>query len=118
MDNLDLEKADHDQGVKAQMQLNQIRFTLSTMQIGQPLVWLYVWDTICSYYDEYGHGEDDVYSTRPGLELDEVWNELWTNHPGFSLLHGSEILEEEIFGWMIDLGYIVDQDYLDTVDEE
>ncbi|CAB4145975.1 hypothetical protein UFOVP1491_31 [uncultured Caudovirales phage] len=118
MDNLDLEKADHDQGVKAQMQLNQIRFTLANMQIGMPLVWLYVWDTICSYFDEYGHGEDDALITRPGLELDEVWNELWTNHPGFSLLHGSEILEEEILGWMIDLGYLVYEDYLDTDDEE
>ena len=117
-ENVDLEKADHDQGVKAQMQLNQIRFTLSTMQIGQPLVWLYVWDTICSYFDEYGHGEDDVFTTRPGLELDEVWNKLWTNHPGFSLLHGSEILEEEILGWMIDSGYLVDEDDLDADDEE
>lgn len=113
VEEFDLDQFDHDLSTKAQMQLNQMRFTLNTMQIGQPLVWLYVWDTICSIYDEYGHDEDDVYSTRPGLELDEVWNELWANHPGFSLLHGSEILEEEILEWMIDLGYLVDKDDLE-----
>lgn len=108
-----MDNVDHDLGIKIQMQLNQISTNLRNLQIGQPLVWLYVWDTVCSIYDEYD--EDDVYSTRPGLELDEVWNELWANHPGFSLLHGSEVLEEEILEWMINLGYIVE---IDTADEE
>lgn len=115
MDDVDLAKADHDHGKKVQMQLNQISTNLRNLQIGQPLVWLYVWDTICSMYDEYAHGEDDVYSTRPGLELDEVWNELWANHPGFSLEYGPEALEEHILEWMINLDYIVD---IDTADEE
>jgi hypothetical protein len=110
MDNPDLEKADHDHGVKVQMQLSQIINHLSNLQIGQPLVWLYVWDTVCSIYDEYAHDEDNYMTTRPGLEQDEIWNELWTNHPGFSLQHGSEILEEEILCWMIDSGYIVDKE--------
>ena len=108
MDNLDLKKADHDHGVKVQMQLSQISTHLRNLQIGQPLTWLYVWDTVCDIYDMYAHGEDDVYTTRPGLELDEVWNELWTNHPGFTLEFGPEALEEHIQEWMINLGYIVD----------
>lgn len=105
-----IQDIDHDHGVKVQLQLSQISTHLRNLQIGQPLVWLYVWDTICSYYDEYAHDEDDYITTRPGLEQDEIWNELWTNHPGFSLQHGSEILEEEILCWMIDSGYIVDKE--------
>jgi hypothetical protein len=117
IEDIDLIKADYDHGMKVQMQLNQISTHLRNLQIGQPLVWLYVWDTVCSIYDMYAHDEDDVYTTRPGLELDEVWNELWTNHPGFTLEYGPEALEEHIQEWMVDLGYIVDKDDLDTTDE-
>ena len=107
-----MDNVDHDLGIKIKMQLNQISSTLSNMPIGQPLVWLYVWDTIRSMYDDCS---SDIYTTRPGLELDEVWNELWVNHPGFSLEYGPEALEEQIFEWMINLDYIVD---IDTADEE
>lgn len=114
MDDVDLAKADHDHGKKVQMQLNQISTNLRNLQIGQPLVWLYVWDTICSMYDEYGFEEEEnFFALRPGLELDEVWNELWANHPGFSLEYGPQALEEHIFEWMINLGYIVNKDDLE-----
>lgn len=113
-ENVDLSKADLDHGKKVQIQLNQISTHLRNLQIGRPLVWLYVWDTICSIYDEYGFEEEEnLLALRPGLEIDEVWNELWINHPGFSLEYGPEALEERIQEWMIDLGYLVDKDDLE-----
>ena len=56
-----IQDIDHDHGVKVQLQLSQISTHLRNLPMGQPLVWLYVWDVVKSTYADMSN--DDGYTT-------------------------------------------------------
>lgn len=95
----------YDKGQKVRLQLDQMINTMETMQVGLPLVWLYVWDVIRS---EYVSMSDDEYTqANPDFDLDDVWNALW-NKPVFSLEFGPESLSEHVRDWLMTNDFIVD----------
>ena len=88
---------------------------LSSMPIGVPLVWLYVWDVIKTAYEVMSH--DEGYTTaNSDKTIDDVWNALWSN-PIFSLEYGVEQLDEEIRDWLITNEFIIEEVESDEDDE-
>lgn len=81
---------------------------LSSMPIGVPLVWLYVWDVIKNSYDVMSHDEGYT-KANPDYSIDDVWDLLWSS-PVFSLEWGVEQLDEEIRDWLIHNEFIVEQE--------
>ena len=89
---------------------------LSSMPIGVPLVWLYVWDVIKSSYDVMS--DDEGYTmANPNYSIDDVWDLLWSR-PIFTLEFGVEQLDEEIRDWLIDNEFIIDCSELDGESED
>lgn len=95
----------YDKGQKIRLQLDQMSNQLSNMDIGLPLVWLYVWDVIKSTYEEMGLDEG-YYEKNPNLSIDDVWNAQWESPIG-SLEFGVEALDEEIREWLIKHEFIL-----------
>ena len=86
---------------------------ISILPVGQPLVWVYVWDVVKSTYEDYK--TEDEYIIAKSIE--DVWSLFWSqaDHTGFTLEYGTEDLYEHIRDWMIDESIIVE---VDTDDEE
>jgi hypothetical protein len=85
---------------------------ISVLPVGQPLVWVYVWDVARDLYRDIQEGGDDEYCVTMGEE--EVWELFWTqaDKNGFSLEYGTEDLYESLRDWMID------QEIIELVEEE
>jgi hypothetical protein len=103
-------------GLDIRKELDQMISKLGELNVGVPLVWLYVWDVIKSAYDIMS--DDEGYTkANPDKSIDDVWDCLWGN-PVFSLEYGVEQLDEEIRDWLIDNQFIIDVEELDGESED
>ena len=102
-----MDNVTYDKGIKVRMQLDQMINQFNGMEIGMPLVWLYVWDVIKQTYDEWSLEED--IKVNPDKNLDDVWNELWSN-PVFSLEYGTEQLYEHVQDWLVVHEFVIGVD--------
>ena len=103
-------------GLDIRADLDQMIDKLSSMPIGVPLVWLYVWDVIKSAYDVMS--DDDGYTmANPNKSIDDVWDLLWSS-PVFTLEYGVEQLDDEIRDWLIHNEFIIDVEELDGDEED
>jgi len=75
---------------------------ISDLDFGGALVWVYVWDVICDYYNDEG------YKIK---EKERVWEALCeavSENIGFTLQHGTESLTEEVREWLIESELMID----------
>jgi hypothetical protein len=101
--------------------ITEIIDKISVLPIGQPLVWVYVWDVIQQLWTDIMEGQEEEYCTA--MDLDEVWELFWTqaDQNGFTLEYGTEDLYEAVRDWMIDQTIIdeaVDEDEDDMIESE
>lgn len=89
---------------------------ISKLPVGQPLVWVYVWDVVQQLWTDIMEGQEEEYCTA--MELDEVWELFWTqaDKNGFTLEYGTEDLYEHVRDWMIDQTII--DEYVDINAED
>ena len=103
-------------GLDVRKELDQMISKLGELNVGVPLVWLYVWDVIKSSYDVMS--DDEGYTmANPNYSIDDVWDLLWSR-PIFTLEFGVEQLDEEIRDWLIDNEFIIDCSELDGEPED
>jgi hypothetical protein len=83
-------------------QIEDIIEKISQMRVGQPLVWVYVWDVARDLYRDIQEGQDDEYCVT--VDEEELWQLFWqqADKNGFTLEYGTEDLYEAVRGWMID----------------
>lgn len=113
MEDIDLQEKVR--GLDIRKDLDEMINKLSSMPVGMPLVWLYVWDVVKSTYADMSN--DDGYTTvNSDYSIDDVWNALWAN-PIFSLEYGVEQLDEEIRDWLITNEFIIEEVESDEDDE-
>ena len=88
--------------------INHIIDQITVLPVGQPLVWVWVWDVVKSTYEDF-KSEDEFTINK---DIEEVWSLFWTgaDHNGFTLEYGTEDLYEHIRDWMIDESIIVELD--------
>ena len=114
MHDMDLQEKVRGNDVRAE--LDQMISKLGELNVGVPLVWLYVWDVITNSYDVMS--DDDGYTmANPNKSIDDVWDLLWSS-PVFTLEYGVEQLDEEIRDWLIDNEFIIDCSELDGESED
>ena len=79
---------------------------ISILPVGQPLVWVYVWDVARDLYRNIQEGQEEEYCVTIGEE--ELWELFWTqaDKNGFTLEYGTEDLYEAVRDWMIDQSVI------------
>ncbi len=79
---------------------------ISKLPVGQPLVWVYVWDVARDFYRTVQEGREDEYGVT--VDEEELWELFWTqaDKNGFTLEYGTEDLYEAIRDWMIDQSII------------
>ena len=112
----DMDLQEKVRGLDIRADLDQMIDKLSSMPIGVPLVWLYVWDVIKSAYDVMS--DDDGYTmANPNKSIDDVWDLLWSS-PVFTLEYGVEQLDDEIRDWLIHNEFIIDVEELDGDEED
>lgn len=109
---------EYDKGQKIRMQLDQIINTITSIPVGAPLVWLWVWDLVRDKFSTYEFADDyNSYIVTSGTTLDVIWNKLWESPPSsFTLEYGAEFIDEAITDWMIDnefLAALEDDAWLD-----
>lgn len=119
-------KADQDLQDQTRMQdtyrdIEDIIDKIGSLRVGQPLVWVYVWDVVRQLWTDIMEGQEEEYCTA--MDLDEVWELFWLQADvnGFSLEYGTEDLYEAIRDWMIDSEIIdeaVDEDEDDMIESE
>jgi len=114
MNDMDLQEKVRGNDVRAE--LDQMIDKLSSMPIGVPLVWLYVWDVIKSSYDVLSNDEGYTMA-NPNKSIDDVWDLLWSS-PVFTLEYGVEQLDDEIRDWLIHNEFIIDVEELDGESED
>jgi hypothetical protein len=108
----------YDRGVKVRLQLDQMVNHLSSLDVGLPLIWLWVWDVVRSKYDLYSEGVED-YIITDDTTLDIIWDRLWANPPSdFTLEYGAEAIDDAIMDWMIEEGFLASLDEDGWLDEE
>lgn len=107
MEDIDLQEKVR--GLDIRKDLDQMIDKLSSMPIGVPLVWLYVWDVIKNSYDVMSHDEGYTIA-NPDYSIDDVWDLLWSS-PIFSLEWGVEQLDEEIRDWLINNEFIIPSEF-------
>jgi len=75
---------------------------ISKLPVGQPLVWVYVWDVARDFYRTVQEGQEEEYCVS--MDIEEVWELFWTqaDKNGFTLEYGTEDLYEAVRDWMID----------------
>ena len=95
-----------DLGNITRLQLDQMINQFKGMEVAMPLIWLYVWDVVKESYEDLSWGYTKA---NPDKNLDDVWNELWSN-PVFSLEYGTEQLYEHVRDWLIDHDFILGVD--------
>jgi hypothetical protein len=85
-------------------QIEDIIEKISQMRVGQPLVWVYVWDVARDLYRDIQEGQDEEYCVT--VDEEELWQLFWkqADKNGFTLEYGTEDLYEAVRGWMIDEG--------------
>jgi hypothetical protein len=98
-----------DRGIKIRMQLDQMINQFASMEVGTPLTWLYIWDVIKYKYDYYNEDSGESYVTNSKFTLDDVWDEFW-QRPVFSLEYGTEQLDDNIFDWLVDKDFIIENE--------
>ena len=83
---------------------------IGELPLGQPLVWVWVWDVAVSIWTDIMQGGDPDYCTAKDEE--EMWELFYTqaDKNGFSLEYGSEDLYEAVRDWMVDEGIIESYD--------
>ncbi|CAB4185377.1 hypothetical protein UFOVP1119_40 [uncultured Caudovirales phage] len=119
-------KADQDLQDQTRMQdtyrdIEDIIDKISVLPVGQPLVWVYVWDVVRQLWTDIMEGQEEEYCTA--MDLDEVWELFWLQADvnGFTLEYGTEDLYEAVREWMIDSEIIdeaVDEDEDDMIESE
>jgi hypothetical protein len=119
-------KADQDLHDQARMEdvyerIEDIIDRIGVLPVGQPLVWVYVWDVVRTLWTDIMEGGEEEYCTA--MDLDEVWELFWLQADvnGFSLEYGTEDLYEAVREWMIDSEIIdeaVDEDEDDMIESE
>ena len=79
---------------------------IGALPVGQPLVWVWVWDVTKTMWTSYMEGEDPDYCT--GMDLDEVWERFWVDagKNGFSLEFGVMDLDDAIRDWLMEIGAV------------
>ena len=104
-------KTDMDLQEKTRMQdvyrdIEDIIEKISILPVGQPLVWVYVWDVTRDLYRDVQEGGYDEYCVT--VDEEELWELFWTqaDKNGFSLEYGTEDLYESVRDWMIKEGVI------------
>jgi hypothetical protein len=126
IESLDVLKAEQDIQDRTRMQdtyrdITEIIDKISVLRIGQPLVWVYVWDVIQQLWTDIMEGQEEEYCTA--MDLDEVWELFWlqADQNGFTLEYGTEDLYEAVRDWMIDQTIIdeaVDEDEDDMIESD
>jgi hypothetical protein len=119
-------KADQDLQDQARMEdtyhrIQDIIDRISVLGVGQPLVWVYVWDVVQQLWTDIMEGQEEEYCTA--MDLDEVWELFWLQADvnGFTLEYGTEDLYEAVREWMIDSEIIdeaVDEDEDDMIESD
>jgi hypothetical protein len=119
-------KADQDLQDQTRMQdtyrdIEDIIDKIGSLPVGQPLVWVYVWDVVRQLWTDIMEGQEEEYCTA--MDLDEVWELFWLQADvnGFTLEYGTEDLYEAVREWMIDSEIIdeaVDEDEDDMIESE
>ena len=98
--------------------INLIIDQISVLPVGQPLVWVYVWDVIKDLWTSIMEGQEEEYCVT--MELEEVWELFWAqaDKNGFTLEYGTEDLYEHIRDWMTDESIIEETPEDEEVDGE
>jgi hypothetical protein len=93
---------------------NSILQDLSTLPVGAPLGWLYIWDIIRDYYEDLQEHPGDTswgdYELVPGVDLKKIWDTLWENPIG-----GFDWDTEDVVEWLSATGLI---QFTDEEEEE
>jgi hypothetical protein len=81
---------------------------ISKLPVGQPLVWVYVWDVARQLWTDIMEGQEEEYCTA--MDEEEMWELFWTqaDKNGFTLEYGTEDLYEAVRDWMIDQEVIME----------
>ncbi len=87
-------------------QIEDIIEKIGQMRVGQPLVWVYVWDVARDLYRDIQEGQEEEYCVT--VDEEELWELFWTqaDKNGFTLEYGTEDLYEAVRDWMIDQSII------------
>jgi len=87
-------KTDMDLQEKTRMQdvyndIEDIIDKISKLPVGQPLVWVYVWDVARQLWKDIMEGHEEEYCT--GMDEEEMWELFWTqaDQNGFTLEFGT-----------------------------
>jgi hypothetical protein len=110
-----LSNEEHDRSQRTRMQLDQMISTLESMEVSFSLTWLYVWDVMKYRYGSMSE-DNGFHKANPEFTIDDVWNALWRD-PRFTLEYGIEQLYDEISDWLIEKGFILDDEDMEEEDE-
>jgi hypothetical protein len=110
-----LSNEEHDRSKRTRMQLDQMISTLESMEVSFSLTWLYVWDVMKYRYGSMSE-DNGFHKANPEFTIDDVWNALWRD-PRFTLEYGIEQLYDEISDWLIEKGFILDDEDMEEEDE-
>ena len=79
---------------------------ISVLPVGQPLVWVYVWDVARQLWRDVSDGQEEDMVTS--MDEEQMWELFWTqaDQNGFTLEYGTEDLYEAVRDWMIDQSVI------------
>jgi len=93
---------EHSRMVATYLRLNQIVNSITNLNLGSSLTWVWVWDVIKSTIEREG----------ATVSEDEIFAKLWADvdKEGFTLEYGAEDVSEHITNWLIKNGFIKDED--------
>ncbi len=96
-------------------QIEDIVEKIGQMRVGQPLVWVYVWDVVRDLYRDIQEGGEEEYCVT--VDEEELWELFWTqaDKNGFTLEYGTEDLYESVRDWMINESII--EEYIEEEGE-
>lgn len=91
---------------------------IGELRLGQPLVWVWVWDVAVTILKDIREGGDPEYNVT--MDEEEMWELFYTqaDKNGFSLEYGSEDLYEAVRDWMFDEGIIETYDGDEDEDDD
>jgi hypothetical protein len=113
---VEMDDETHDKGQRVRMQLDQIINQITSLDIGFPLTWVYVWDMVKYRYSSMSE-DNGFHMANPDKTIDDVWQALWAN-PRFTLEYGIEQLDDDIADWLIEHKFIVEwEEGLEEEDE-
>ena len=80
---------------------------ISVLPVGQPLVWVYVWDVARQLWRDVSDGQEEE-GMVTSMDEEQMWELFWTqaDQNGFTLEYGTEDLYEAVRDWMIDQSVI------------